>query len=56
MHLALSRADLADLIGVQPETMSRLCKRLKDEGAFVVSGRDIQALCAFRLTQAIRVR
>ncbi|HEY9039442.1 MAG TPA: helix-turn-helix domain-containing protein [Roseovarius sp.] len=42
MQLPLSRTDLADLIGVQPETMSRLFKRLKDEGTFVVSGRDIQ--------------
>lgn len=42
MHLPLSRGDLADLIGVQPETMSRLITRLKEDGAFVVSGRDIQ--------------
>ena len=42
MQLPLSRSDLADLIGVQPETMSRLFKRLKDDGVFVVSGRDIQ--------------
>ena len=42
MHLPLSRSDLADLIGVQPETMSRLFKRLQDDGSFVVSGRDIQ--------------
>ncbi len=41
MQLPLSRSDLADLIGVQPETMSRLFKRLKDDGAFVVAGRDI---------------
>lgn len=42
MQLPLSRSDLADLIGVQPETMSRLFKRLKEDGAIVVSGRDIQ--------------
>lgn len=42
MRLPLSRSDLADLIGVQPETMSRLFKRLKDDGVFVVAGRDIQ--------------
>lgn len=42
MQLPLSRSDLADLIGVQPETMSRLFKRLKDDGSFIVSGRDIQ--------------
>jgi len=42
MQLPLSRSDLADLIGVQPETMSRLLKRLKDDGTVVVSGREIQ--------------
>lgn len=47
MHLPLSRSDLADLIGVQPETMSRLFKRLQDDGAFVVSGRHVRAPVAF---------
>jgi CRP-like cAMP-binding protein len=42
MQLPLSRSDLADLIGVQPETMSRLFRRLKSEGAISVSGRDVQ--------------
>ncbi len=42
MQLPLSRSDLADLIGVQPETLSRLITRLKEDGAFVVSGREIQ--------------
>lgn len=42
MRIPLSRSDLADLIGVQPETMSRLFKRLKSDGALIVSGRDIQ--------------
>ncbi len=52
MQLPLSRSDLADLIGVQPETMSRLFKRLKDDGVFVVSGRDIQIpLAAMELTR-----
>ncbi len=41
MKLPLSRRDLADLLGVQPETVSRLFKRLQDEGQFSVSGRDI---------------
>ncbi len=41
MQLPLSRSDLADLIGVQPETMSRLLKRLKADGTFAVSGRDV---------------
>lgn len=42
MRLPLSRSDLADLIGVQPETMSRLIKRLREDGELVISGRDIQ--------------
>ncbi|WP_113911939.1 Crp/Fnr family transcriptional regulator [Roseovarius dicentrarchi] len=41
MHLPLSRTDLADLIGVRPETMSRLFRQLKDDGTLTVSGREI---------------
>ena len=47
MHLPVSRSDLADLIGVQPETMSRLFTRLKEEGSFTVSGRHIQLPVGF---------
>ena len=42
MHLPLSRSDLASLIGVQPETMSRLVKRLEKDGFFAISGRDVR--------------
>ena len=42
MKLPLSRPDLADLIGVQPETLSRLVKRLEREGEFVFSGRQVK--------------
>lgn len=42
MRLPLSRRDLADLIGVQTETVSRLFKRLQQEGRFRVSGRGIE--------------
>lgn len=42
MHLPLSRSDLAGLIGVQPETMSRLVKRLEKDGFFVISGREVR--------------
>ncbi len=42
MRLPLSRSDLAGLIGVQPETMSRLFKRVQHDGTFHVSGREIQ--------------
>jgi len=42
MKLPLSRRDLADLIGVQTETVSRLFKRLQKEDRFRVSGREIE--------------
>ncbi|WP_372885798.1 Crp/Fnr family transcriptional regulator [Shimia sp.] len=42
MKLPLSRPDLADLIGVQPETLSRLVKRLEREGEFLFSGRRVK--------------
>lgn len=44
MQLPLSRSDLADLIGVQPETMSRLFTRIRTDGDIQVSGREIQML------------
>ncbi len=42
MKLPLSRRDLADLIGVQTETVSRLFMRLQQEDRFRVSGREIE--------------
>lgn len=42
MRLPLSRMDLADLIGVKPETMSRLVKRLEQDGVFAFSGREVR--------------
>jgi len=44
MQLPLSRKDLADLIGVPPETLSRLIGRLQRDGAFGISGRDVRAM------------
>jgi CRP/FNR family transcriptional regulator len=41
MQLPMTRSDLADLIGVQRETMSRLIKRLEDDGVFRFSGREV---------------
>ena len=41
MHLPISRRDLADILGVQPETLSRLMKRLEAEGLLRSSGRMI---------------
>ncbi len=41
MHLPLSRKDLADLIGVPQETLSRLVGRLQKDGYFSISGRHV---------------
>lgn len=42
MRLPISRQDLADILGVQPETLSRLMKRLEAEGQLRSSGRRIE--------------
>ncbi len=55
MQLPLSRSDLADLLGVQTETVSRLFKRVQDDGTFCVSGREILMTVASYVRQlAIR--
>lgn len=41
MRLPLSRSDLADLIGVQPETLSRIMGRLEKDGRFKITGRKV---------------
>jgi len=41
MRLPLSRSDLADLIGVQPETLSRLVGRLARDARFSITGREV---------------
>lgn len=41
MRLPLSRSDLADLLGVQPETLSRLIGRLEKDGFLCITGRDV---------------
>ncbi|MBV1864941.1 MAG: Crp/Fnr family transcriptional regulator [Rhodobacteraceae bacterium] len=41
MRLPLSRSDLADLLGVQPETLSRLIKRLEEDGFCSITGRNV---------------
>lgn len=41
MNLPLSRSDIADLIGVQPETVSRLMGRLEKDGRFIITGRKV---------------
>ncbi|SHJ09746.1 CRP/FNR family transcriptional regulator, anaerobic regulatory protein/CRP/FNR family transcriptional regulator, nitrogen fixation regulation protein [Shimia gijangensis] len=44
MRLPLSRSDLADLLGVQPETLSRLIKRLEKDGWVQIKGRHVTML------------
>jgi CRP-like cAMP-binding protein len=41
MKLPLSRSDLADLIGVRPETLSRIVGRLEKDGRFKITGRQV---------------
>ncbi len=41
MRLPLSRSDLADLLGVRRETMSRLVRRLDNDGFFSIVGREV---------------
>ena len=41
MRLPLSRSDLADLLGVQPETLSRLIGRLERDGFLSITGREV---------------
>lgn len=41
MKVPLSRSDLADLIGVQPETLSRMIGRLEKDGYFTFTGREV---------------
>ncbi|MGR3761790.1 Crp/Fnr family transcriptional regulator [Roseobacteraceae bacterium NS-SX3] len=46
MRLPLSRADLADLLGVQRETLSRLITRLAGDGLFTIAGREVRVPAA----------
>lgn len=39
MRLPVSRQDIADMLGVQPETLSRLMRKLERDGLISVSGR-----------------
>lgn len=42
MRLPISRRDMSDMLGIQPETLSRLLKRLADEGLAQCSGRNVR--------------
>lgn len=48
-HLPISREDIAGMLGVRQETLSRLLKRLKQEGVIDISGRHCQLLSLHRL-------
>lgn len=39
LRLPMSRLDLAGMLGIQPESLSRLLRKLTDEGAITLSGR-----------------
>ncbi len=43
-RLPVSKGDFALLLGIAPETFSRLLRQLSDEGAIAVSGREIALL------------
>ena len=42
MRLPISRRDMSDMLGVQPETLSRLLGRLAEEGLAICSGRWVE--------------
>ncbi len=41
MRLPLTRSDLADLLGIRPETLSRVVARLVSDGQFSIRGREV---------------
>ncbi|RUS60844.1 Crp/Fnr family transcriptional regulator [Pseudorhodobacter sp. E13] len=41
MTLPISRIDLADLLGIRPETLSRVVARLVSDGPYTISGREV---------------
>lgn len=51
LRLPLSRQDMAAALGVEPETVSRLIGRLRDEGVLRISGRWIELASLERLSK-----
>ncbi|MDP4032142.1 MAG: Crp/Fnr family transcriptional regulator [Pseudorhodobacter sp.] len=51
-RLPLSRRDMAEMLGVQPETMSRLFRRLKEDHLVAISGRNMMVSSLSALTAA----
>jgi CRP-like cAMP-binding protein len=53
LELPLARQDLAAMIGIRPETMSRAIKRLEEDGVAYFSGRSVQVPDVKRLLREI---
>lgn len=51
MRLPLSRRDMAAALGIEPETVSRLISRLRDDGVLSISGRWIEVTSLERLSK-----
>ncbi|MFB3135749.1 MAG: helix-turn-helix domain-containing protein [Rhodospirillales bacterium] len=49
----LARQDLAAMIGIRPETMSRAIKQLEEDGVAYFSGRSVQVPDVKRLLREI---
>lgn len=50
IRVPLSRPDLAGILGILPESLSRLLRQLREEGLLSVSGRNFEIACPERLT------
>jgi len=50
IQVPLSRPDLAGILGILPESLSRLLRQLREEGLLSVSGRNFEILSLERLT------
>ena len=53
LELPLARQDLAAMIGIRPETMSRAIKQLEEDGVAYFSGRSVQVPDVKRLLREI---
>lgn len=51
IRVPLSRSDLAGILGILPESLSRLLRQLRDEGVLGVSGRHFQIASVIRLVE-----
>lgn len=56
LHLAMSRSDIADYLGLAAETVSRVLRRMQDNGLLAVDGREVQILDFAALTAIAKNR